>query len=180
MPHHCDQCKKPITTPTGKRRTTILCPHDDCKKKTSLYAVLYDCLFCGRRLESPLRDGDRDTAGSETACPHCHQGVRVPWDVLRRDDGSPAGPDEYGFRCLHCHRGIRANRRHARLLGVCPHCLKPVDVPLAGYALGTAPATPSGDPREVLRAATPIRCPRCREEIPKASTRCPFCGQVQE
>jgi hypothetical protein len=176
MPHQCDQCKGPIETATGAWASTIVCTHEGCGQVTSMYALLYRCLACGQRLETPRRVDGQETAGSETVCPGCGQPLRVPFGPLERDDGRPGTPEEYGFRCVHCRRGIRARRTQARRLGVCPHCYKPMEVPLAGYSLSAAPLR-TGDPREVLPAAT-VHCPRCREEIPKAAASCPFCGDV--
>jgi hypothetical protein len=173
MPHRCDQCRRPIDTATGLRRSSLICPHEGCRRVTSLYAVLYDCLHCGQRLETPRRVDDQQTAGSEAVCPRCQRTARVPFDVLERDDGRPGSPEEYGFRCVHCDGALRARRDHAGLLAVCPRCQKPVEVPLGGYLLGAVPVR-TGDPREVLPEVT-VHCPRCRQEIPKAARSCPFC-----
>jgi hypothetical protein len=176
MPHQCDQCKRRIDRATGAWASTIVCPHANCGRVTSLYAVLYCCLACGQRLETPRRVDDRETAGSETVCPRCNLPLRVPFGALQRDDGRLGTSDEYGFRCFHCRQGIRAHRSEARRLGVCPHCHKPVEVPPGGYALGTVLPRP-GDPREAMDEVT-VHCPRCRKEFPKAAASCPFCGQV--
>jgi DNA-directed RNA polymerase subunit RPC12/RpoP len=177
MPHRCDQCKQPIETASGAWASTRVCPHENCGRVTSLYAVLYRCLACGQPLETPRRMDDQETAGSETVCPKCTQPVRVPFGALEREDGRPGTPDEYGFRCVHCRQGIRVHRTQARRLGVCPHCHKPVEVPPGGYGLGAMAAPRTGDAREVLDEVT-VHCPRCRAEMPKAAVSCPFCGHT--
>jgi DNA-directed RNA polymerase subunit RPC12/RpoP len=174
--HQCDQCKGDIDQATGAWASSRVCPHENCGRVTSLYAVLYRCPACGQPLETPRRVDDQATAGTETVCPKCAQRVRVPFGALQRDDGRVGTPDEFGFRCVHCSLGIRAHRSQARQLWTCPHCHKPVEVPPGGRGLGTvAPST--GHPREVLPEVT-VHCPRCRQKIPKTAASCPFCGDT--
>jgi hypothetical protein len=167
--HNAD-CRAAIDQPLGRRRDTIVCPA--CRRKTSIYAVLYRCPGCHELLESPLQKG-----GTTEVCPECRVEVPVPVDVLLPVDGQSEAGD-FQFGCVHCSRGLRTRPELAGRWAVCPGCQNVVCVPAGGFALTHHFTRFAGDPREITQDATSQRCPFCYKEIPKKVAKCPFCGEA--
>lgn len=166
-PHACHQCKGPIETPTGFRRSTINCPK--CQNRTSVYAVFHLCRYCGILLESPTHQ-----QGCETRCPRCGQSQEVPHDVLERKPPDPEDEDWFGVDCGNCGKSLAANKEHVGMWAVCPECLVTMEVPHSGYHLSNAGRARS--PLDPLHSYTEKRCPNCGNHIPTRAVHCPLCG----
>jgi DNA-directed RNA polymerase subunit M/transcription elongation factor TFIIS len=166
-PHDCHQCREPFETPTGQRRSTVLCPV--CHRKTSVYAVLHHCPWCDALLESPAR-----RSGALDACPVCRRKGRVPHDVLLAQRPRSAEGAWFSFPCPACSRGLEAQTGHAGETAVCPHCLRSLQVPPGGEAL-PAPAAGPRDVAEAVGRGADWRCPSCHLLIPGRAATCPYC-----
>ncbi len=161
-PHPCHQCHRDLTSPTGHRRCTVICPA--CQLPTSVYAVIHYCLNCGALLESPSR-----RQGTEAPCPVCARSLTVPQDFLFHDREEAADETTFGFPCPHCRRALQTSPRHAGETAVCPHCLRPSVVPPCGYLVEVRGRSPT--------AGTTRPCGFCELEIPTRAPFCPHCGK---
>ncbi len=166
-PHRCQvvSCRQVIEQPVGRTRDTIVCPH--CDNPTSIYAVLHHCPHCRVLLESPLRDG-----GRETACPRCRQTLLVPEPLLSRRD-SPEAPGHYFIPCPTCRCTLQTAPRSANHWSVCPNCRHSFRIPPHGES--SAPAVVLPDAEGTLLESVRRICPRCRQHIPTRANRCPNC-----
>jgi hypothetical protein len=164
-PYACSRCAREINTPTGLRRSTILCP--SCHCKTSLYAIIYWCPTSKHLLESPICD-----AGRQTACPACQKPCEVPQDVLLRRRVPERESRWFAFHCPGCHAHLETAHQYAGRLAVCPECLHSLEVPYSGEALEPVMADGAARP---ARSQTLRSCPSCRLRIPAHARQCPYC-----
>jgi hypothetical protein len=167
--HRCQQCHKEIDVPADLRLGMVACPYGD--HGTSVYALVYHCLECGKLLATPAAK-----EGGTTRCPGCGCEIEVPRDELFRQRGEPLDDRWFTFECVHCSAWLEALRAKVGQLGVCPHCLRPVRVPKWGYLAGEAPATMT-DPLATLSDGTTRHCPHCGQPRPTRATICPSCGE---
>jgi DNA-directed RNA polymerase subunit M/transcription elongation factor TFIIS len=123
-PHQCHHCHESLPA-IHQRRTDIHCPH--CSRRTSVYAVLYHCPECGAVLESPLA-----RQGETGRCPACREHLTIPSDVLFNDGREKPDHTWFVFPCPGCRWALHSRSADARKSAVCPHCLYPLVIPLAG------------------------------------------------
>jgi hypothetical protein len=158
--HRCDQCSGSLLLPIGKAADTVTCPR--CQHKTSVYAILHRCAGCSRLLESPA-----STSGSQVTCPRCWQGSRVPWPVLHHRPVDEAVNRWFWCTCANCQERAAVRTDDVGVLGACPSCLWPMEVPRWGERPDAEVATTT---------ARNVRCPGCHMQVPLAAAGCPLCG----
>ena len=124
--HQCFHCRETLPA-IRQRRTNLDCPH--CGRLTSVYAVLFHCPECDALLESPLA-----RQGETGRCPACREHLTIPSDVLFNDGREQPVHTWFVFPCPGCRWALHSRSADARKSAVCPHCLYPLVIPLAGEA----------------------------------------------
>jgi hypothetical protein len=168
-PHHCANCDASLG-PVGKRRTTVEC--GQCRRQTSVYAVLHRCPKCDALLESPLR-----TREMPVRCPVCEASLQVPTDVLFND--SQVRPDHtwLAFTCPACFLRLQTSPWNVLKEAVCPHCWRTVKIPVAGNsALACRPHTVERNVNDMLTDLH-RNCPACNSPVPRQAGVCRHCGE---
>jgi hypothetical protein len=169
-PHNCQHCRAPITTPINRRAATVQCPHPDCKKTTSVYALQFRCGSCAALLETPQR-----LAGQQHPCPACAYLTLVPLLELLPTPPWPNDPDFFACTCPSCSGRLIARRDSVGLSAVCSHCHVVIPVPVYGVALGNTREPVVVDPRQNLKTVRRMHCTVCDSLIPVTVRACPIC-----